>query len=72
MLVKVLRLIASPYGTFQPGQLAELPDEMAKALVTVGGAIKLDTEQPSAKPIEIANIAPPETAVSKRGRKRVK
>jgi hypothetical protein len=72
MLVKVLRLIASPYGTFQPGQLAELPDEMAKALVTVGGAIKLDTEQRSVKPVEVAAMVQPEVTVSKRGRKRVK
>lgn len=75
MLVKALRIIACPYGTFQPGEVAELPDKMARALVSIGAAIAMDTEQPDVKavePIEVAVVAPPEVTVSKRGRKRVK
>lgn len=74
MLVKALRIIACPHGTFQPGEAAELPDEMARALVSAGAAMAMDTEQPSVivPEIEVAMVAPPEITVSKRGRKRVK
>lgn len=38
MTVRILTIYAGPLGTFQPGELAELPDAEAKGLLKAGFA----------------------------------
>lgn len=72
MKIKALRVIAGPWGTFGVGEIAELPDHVALAIVADRGAERVEekvaTAPPEisagiaqAAPVETADIEPPET-----------
>jgi hypothetical protein len=67
MKIKTLRVIAGPWGTFQPGEIAELPDHVALAIIADRGGEAVEVKVATA-PIEIAAelspASPVETATS--------
>jgi hypothetical protein len=72
MRIKALRVIAGPWGTFGPGEIAELPDYVALAIIADRGGevveekvatapVEIAAELASAAPVETATIEPAET-----------
>jgi hypothetical protein len=72
MRVKLRTIMAGPSGTFQPGQIADLHDDQAHALVAGGYADLVDDPVKATigpPPVEAAMLEEaPETAVTRRGR----
>lgn len=71
---RVLRVLAGPNFTLQPGTVGEFDDNFAAALQLAGaieyiGKPPAAGSRPQAEPIETAVIKAPEAAVRKRGRK---
>lgn len=68
--VKLKTLRAGPHGIDQPGATVECSAEEAKALVEGGYAEYVNTQSDTGQAtVEVATVAPPERAVSQRGRK---
>ena len=72
MKVKALRVIAGPWGTFGVGEIAELPDNVALAIIADRGGEMVEekvatapqeiaAELSPAAPVETAAIGPGET-----------
>ena len=49
MRVKALRTIAGPWGTFMTGEIADLPEKIARSIISVHGAEEVEDEP---KPVE--------------------
>ena len=65
MRVQMHRMITGSIGHFEAGTIADLPDDMAVALIACGAASPVGAPE-----IQTAAIAPAETAVTRKPVKR--
>lgn len=68
MRVQLLVRVAGPMGNYPPGARANIPDNIAKALIERGLATSL--ERPKPAPVEVAAVEPPEKAVARKPKPR--
>jgi hypothetical protein len=72
MKIRVKQTIAGPWGTFQAGEIAELPDHIALAIVgaragefveekTATAPVEIAAELSPPAPVETATLEPGET-----------
>lgn len=69
MQIKITQQIRAAYGSFEPGDIADIEDRFARGLIEAGAAEAIDNP-PAKAVIETAEAAPAETATVKRGRPR--
>lgn len=57
MLIKLLKHIACPVGNFPEQSIADLPEQIALALVANGYAVSLAPTAPSQEPVSLSGSA---------------
>lgn len=63
MRIKLLTLMAGPTGTYNAGQIIDMPEAQAKELIDRGYAVVCEMQAKKAVVMETATAQPPETAM---------
>lgn len=64
MKIKLLTLMAGPAGTYNAGQVIDMPEAQAEELICGGYALACEMPAKKAVVMETATVQPPETTMA--------